>query len=163
MVIHAAPSVAVMVVEDDILVRMVAADILADAGFRVVEARNAQEALTLLDARSDVRVVFTDCNMPGAVDGIGLARLINERAPEVGLLLTSGKVRPAATELPPGARFIPKPYRRSTVIEEVEGLLGVADEGAKGAALVPQSVTGKPSLVEGGEIAAAPLSEPDKT
>ena len=72
-------------------------------------------------------------------------------------------MRPAATELPPGARFIPKPYGRLTVIEEVRGLLGEVDEADGGAALVPQSVTGKPSLVEGGEIAAAPLSEPDKT
>jgi DNA-binding NtrC family response regulator len=152
-----------MVVEDDILVRMIAADILVEAGFRVVEARNAEEALTLLSARSDVQVVFTDCNMPGAIDGIGLAHLVHERAPEVGLLVTSGKMRPAARELPPGARFIPKPYRRLTIVEEVRGLLGVVDEGADGAALVPQSVTGKPSLVEGGEIAAAPLSEPDKS
>lgn len=156
------PPDAIMVVEDDILVRMVAADILVEAGFRVVEARNAQEALTLLEARFDVRVVFTDCNMPGAIDGIGLAHLIHERAPKVGLLVTSGKMRPAATDLPPGTRFLPKPYPRLTMVEEVRSLLGAVDDGAEGAALVPQSVTGKPTLVEGGEIAAAPLTEPDK-
>ena len=157
------PSAVVLVVEDDILVRMIATDILADAGFRVIEARDAQEALTLLGARSDVQVVFTDCNMPGAIDGIGLAHLVHLRTPEVGIVVTSGKMRPAATDLPPGARFVAKPYHRSAIIDGVRSLIRPADESAEGPALVPQSVTGKPSLVDGGDIAAAPMSEPDKT
>lgn len=63
--------VAILVVEDDILVRMIASDILTDAGFRVMEAHDAQEAMTLLEARADVQVVFTDWNMPGEIDGVG--------------------------------------------------------------------------------------------
>ena len=69
--------VVILLVEDEVLVRMVAADVLEDAGFTVLESTNAEEALRLLETRSDVQVLFTDVNMPGALDGLGLAQTVH--------------------------------------------------------------------------------------
>ena len=158
--------VAILVVEDDILVRMIASDILTDAAFRVMEAHDAQEAMTLLEARADVRVVFTDWNMPGEIDGLGLARLVCRRWPDVGVIVTSGKMRPAPGDLPAGVRFIAKPYPPSALIEEIEAMLPEsADEVAQGALVVPEGMAMQsPVMAEiGGMGIAAAQPEPDKT
>ena len=158
--------VAILVVEDDILVRMIASDILTEAGFRVMEAHDAQEAMTLLEARADVRVVFTDWNMPGEIDGLGLARLVCRRWPDVGVIVTSGKMRPAPGDLPAGVRFISKPYRPSALIKEIEAMLPEsADEVAQGAPVVPEGIAMQsPVMAEiGGMGIAAAQPEPDKT
>jgi CheY-like chemotaxis protein len=152
-------------VEDDVLERMIATDILVDAGFRVIEAHDAREALTLLGARTDVRLVFTDWNMPGDIDGIGLAHLVHKRCPAVGIIVTSGKMRPAHGDLPAGARFISKPYRPSALIREVETLLQGDDEAPEGPSVLPEGIlTQSPvsGATAGGNI-AGPLPEPDKT
>jgi CheY-like chemotaxis protein len=158
--------VAVLVVEDDVLVRMIATDILVDAGFRVIEAHDAQEAMTLLDARADVQVVFTDWNMPGEIDGVGLARLVRRRWPEVGVIVTSGKMRPAPGDLPAGVRFIAKPYPPSALIEEIEAMLPEsADKVVQGAPVIPVGIamqTPVTAEICGMGIAAA-QPEPDKT
>src|SRR3954469_7202041 len=83
----------ILLVEDEVLVRMVAADVLSDAGFTVLESTNAEEALRLLETRPDVQVLFTDVNMPGALDGLGLAQTVHERSPEVGILIGSGHTK----------------------------------------------------------------------
>ena len=158
--------VAILVVEDDILVRMIASDILTDAGFRVMEAHDAQEAMTLLEARTDVQVVFTDWNMPGEIDGLGLARLVRRRWPEVGVIVTSGKMRPAPGDLPAGLRFLAKPYRPSALIEEIEAMVqGSADEVVQGAPVLPEGIAmHTPVTAEIGGIGiAAAQPEPDKT
>jgi CheY-like chemotaxis protein len=158
--------VAILVVEDDVLVRMIATDILVDAGFRVIEAHDAQEAMTLLEARADVRVVFTDWNMPGEIDGLGLARLVRGRWPEVGVIVTSGKMRPALGDLPAGVRFLEKPYRPSALIEEIETMLPAsADKITQGAPVLPQGIAMQtPVTAEiGGMGIAAAQPEPDKT
>jgi CheY-like chemotaxis protein len=154
----------VLVVEDDVLVRMIATDILADEGFRVIEARDAAEALTLLDARSDVRVVFTDCNMPGKIDGLGLAHLVHRRWPAIGIIVTSGKIRPAAGDLPTCARFVGKPYRRSTLLSELRAVLGTGGVD-QGAPLLPKTLATRPSVAGAGGLAssAGPAPEPDKS
>lgn len=113
----------ILVVEHYVLVRMVALDLLAEAGFHVIEAQDAQDALRLLNARTDVRVVLTDRDLPGEIDGIALARLINERWPTIGLLLTSSKTPPRPGELPMGACFLQKPYRPSDLVRDVRDLL----------------------------------------
>jgi len=95
----------VLVVEDEILVRIGLADALREGGFVVIEASNAREALAVLDARADVALVFSDIRMPGEVDGIGLARIIDNRFGHVKVVLTSA-VQPKGYR---GA-FIPKPY-----------------------------------------------------
>lgn len=158
--------VAILVVEDDVLVRMIASDILVDAGFRVIEAHDAQEALALLEARADVQVVFTDWNMPGEIDGVGLAHLIRRRSPSVHVIVASGKMLPNPGDLPGGVRFISKPYRPSALIGEIKAIVqGSADEVAQGAPVLPEGVAMRsPVMAEfAGMGIAAAQPEPDKT
>src|SRR5215207_7525329 len=82
-----------------------------------------EEALAVLQTRPDVRVLFTDVNMPGSLDGLGLAQIVHERIPEVGILIGSGRIRPLSGELPPGAQFIAKPYAPSALTEAVRALV----------------------------------------
>src|SRR3954469_13473232 len=112
----------ILLVEDEVLVRMVAADVLENAGSTVLESTNAEEALRLLETRPDVQVLFTDVNMPGPLDGHGLAQAVHERSPGVGILIGSGRVRPAPGELPPGTRFIAKPYASSALTDAVRAV-----------------------------------------
>jgi len=111
----------ILVVDDDAPLRMVTADLLVDAGYRVIEALDAQEALALLESGSDVRVVLTDWVMPGEIDGLGLGSIISERWAGVGTLVTSGKIYP--DDLPDGVRFLAKPYKPIELIEEVRALI----------------------------------------
>jgi CheY-like chemotaxis protein len=100
----------VLIVEDEALIRMIAADIVADAGFAVVEAWNPDEAVRILESRTDIQAVFTDINMPGSMDGLALAHAIRGRWPPIHLIVTSGLNIPNEEKLPANARFIPKPY-----------------------------------------------------
>lgn len=99
----------ILIVEDDVLVRMVAAAALEDAGYRVIEADCAIEALELLAAEETISVLFTDINMAG-MDGLELARLASSRNPDLMVVLTSGYEQPGPDELPRHGRFLPKPY-----------------------------------------------------
>lgn len=117
-------SPAVLVVEDEALLLFVAADDLRDAGFTVFEAGNAAEALRLFDAHPGIIALFTDVDMPGAMNGLALCALIHARRPEVRILITSGKSIPAATTLPPGAMFLPKPYAATAVVTALQRMLG---------------------------------------
>jgi two-component system, response regulator PdtaR len=112
----------ILVVEDEMLVRMVVADVLSDAGFTVLESTSAEEALRLLEIRPDVQVLFTDVNMPGALDGLGLAQAVHNRSPGIGILIGSGRIRPGPGELPPGTRFIAKPYAPSALTDAVRAV-----------------------------------------
>jgi two-component system, response regulator PdtaR len=100
----------VLVVEDEPLIRMNAVDMIADAGSVAVEAANADEAIRILESRTDIDVVFSDVNMPGSMDGLRLLQLIHNRWPPIRLILVSGKELEAGTILPEGSVFIPKPY-----------------------------------------------------
>jgi two-component system, response regulator PdtaR len=102
---------AVLVVEDEPLVRALAADVLEEAGFVVIEAPSADYALVVLDKRSDVAVVFTDVEMPGNQNGLDLARFVSDHYPNITIVIASGRVRPGPGEIPPNALFLPKPYR----------------------------------------------------
>jgi two-component system, response regulator PdtaR len=99
----------VLIVEDDALVRASAIEWAKEAGFEAVEAANADEALQALENRNDVRVVFTDIDMPGSMDGLRLAHAIHNRWPPIKLVVTSGQL-PADGDLPKGGRFVRKPY-----------------------------------------------------
>ena len=114
----------VLIVEDEVFIRMVTADDLSEAGFAVLEADDAEEALRMLERSPDISAMFTDINMPGAIDGLCLARLVHERWPRIGVLVTSGKLRPSAAELPEAGRFVSKPYRTQDVIQELSTLVG---------------------------------------
>ena len=111
-----------MVVEDHPLVRMGVLEVIIEAGFETLEASSAAEAIRILEARPDIHLVFTDAEMPGTMDGIELAHYIRNRWPPVKLIVVSGKVVFDPPELPPGARFFPKPYRETTLVEAMVGM-----------------------------------------
>jgi CheY-like chemotaxis protein len=106
----------VLVVEDEFLTRMHAAEMIEEAGFEVVEASNADEAVAILEARLDIAVVFTDIPMPGSMDGLKLARAVRSRWPPIHIVATSGFVDVRTTDLPDGGRFLPKPYSPAQII-----------------------------------------------
>ena len=97
----------VLVVEDEFLLRMEAADMVKAAGFEVVEAGNADEAIEILEARRDITLVFTDIQMPGSMDGLKLARAVRGRWPPIKIVATSGHLHVRETDLPEGGRFCP--------------------------------------------------------
>jgi CheY-like chemotaxis protein len=101
---------AILVVEDEPLLRLLAVDIVEDAGFAALSAATADEALAILEARADVRLVFTDIQMPGSMDGLRLAHAVRDRWPPVELIVTSGRGHIPANDLPDRGRFFPKPY-----------------------------------------------------
>jgi CheY-like chemotaxis protein len=107
----------VLLVDDEPVVRMVACQSLEDAGFQVIEADCAQQALDVLKSRADVGVLFTDVNMPGAFDGLELARLVHEIWPAIQLVVTSGQALP--TPVPDDGRFMAKPYRLNEMVDTV--------------------------------------------
>jgi CheY-like chemotaxis protein len=101
----------VLIVEDEFLLRMDGADMIAAAGFEVVEAANADEAIEILESRRDIGVVFTDIQLPGSMDGLKLARAVRGRWPPIKIVATSGHVGVVVeADLPEGGRFLPKPY-----------------------------------------------------
>jgi len=113
----------VLLVEDELLVRMLGADILEDAGFEVVEAMNGEEAVTVLEARPDVQVLLTDVDMPGSIDGFELARHTSTHRPDIAILIVSGKVRPGPGEMPEGSLFVPKPYQPAALVQQIHQML----------------------------------------
>jgi CheY-like chemotaxis protein len=100
----------VLIVEDEFLLRMDAVDMIAEAGFEVLEAGNADQAIDILESRRDITVVFTDIQMPGSMDGLKLARAVRGRWPPIKIVATSGHLHLGKTDLPEGGRFLPKPY-----------------------------------------------------
>jgi CheY-like chemotaxis protein len=110
----------VLVVEDEALIRMLAADSLADNGFTVLEAGDAAEALRILEEHDEVDVLFTDVNMPGPMDGLALAGLVHDRSPDLGLVITSGRGTPDLERLPPTSIYLAKPYRPQQLAAAVD-------------------------------------------
>jgi len=117
------PEPLILVVEDEELLRLFAADLLEEHGFRVVEARNAAAALKMLEARDDVRLLFTDIQMPGTLDGMDLAREVHQRWPRVLLVITSGQKKPTEEEMPDHGRFVAKPYRAEELLGQVDDMI----------------------------------------
>ena len=112
----------VLVVEDEFLVRMNAVSLLEEAGFAVLEAGSADEAIVLLESRRDIRIVFTDINMPGSMDGLRLAHAIRNRWPPIELVLTSGQMRVGDDDMPARGLFLGKPYDPNRLLEVVRSL-----------------------------------------
>jgi CheY-like chemotaxis protein len=101
----------VLVVEDEMLLRFSAVQMVEEAGFEALAASDADEAIQILESRSDIRAVFTDVQMPGSMDGLRLAQVVRRRWPPVALIVTSGRMRVLDSDLPSGGRFLSKPYR----------------------------------------------------
>jgi len=107
----------VLVVEDEFLLRMDAADMITAAGFEAITAANADEAIDILEVRRDITVVFTDIQMPGSMDGLKLARAVKGRWPPIKIIATSGHAHVRETDLPYGGRFLRKPYSPAQIAD----------------------------------------------
>lgn len=113
----------VLVVDDEPLLRLFNVDMLSDAGFDVLEAGNADEALRLLEQTDDIRVVFTDVEMPGQIDGFGLADRIEALWPEIGVVVTSGRRFPDEAFGASARCFVAKPYAPAKVVELIDAFV----------------------------------------
>lgn len=118
------PPPIVLVVEDEPVTRFRAMDIVEEAGFEAFEASSADEAMAVLTERPDIRVVFTDIDMPGSMDGAMLAVVIRRRWPEVELILTSGYIKVRDEDIPSRGRFFAKPYRAEDIQHALHDLIG---------------------------------------
>jgi two-component sensor histidine kinase/DNA-binding NarL/FixJ family response regulator len=114
----------VLVVEDEMVLRMRAVDIVEDAGFTAVEAVNADEAISILEARSDISLLFTDIQMPGSMDGLKLAHAVHDRWPAIKIILVSGQMNPSEAERPTHSRFFRKPLGVEEMIVQLQVLIG---------------------------------------
>ncbi len=109
----------VLVVEDDSLIRLSAVDLLEYAGFEVIEATDADQAIEFLISRPDISIVFTDIDMPGSMDGLKLAAAVRSRWPPIEIIVTSGKVTPSPGSLPARSRFLAKPYSGDRLVDAI--------------------------------------------
>ena len=110
---RSSPPIYVLVVEDEFLSRLHAVNLVEDAGYKAIEASNAKEAIAILETRKDIRIVFTDVDMPGTMDGLKLAHAIRTRWPPI---VTSGHFHLSDADMPERGRFFPKPYRDREII-----------------------------------------------
>ena len=117
--------VVVLLVEDDLLVREIGTALLEDAGYAVIATDGPKAALLALEAGDTIDLLFTDIQMPGDVDGLQLARLVKDRWPAIRLLVTSGRPPQPPDVLPPGGRFLPKPYVLADVLRHLDELMTV--------------------------------------
>ena len=120
---HKAPLI-VLIVEDDSLQRMLAVAVVEDAGFVALEASDADEAVALLESRTDIALLFTGINMPGSMDGLTLAHAVRDRWPRIRILVVSGQIWRQQSDLPPNSRFLPKPYGIEAMVADLHSLVG---------------------------------------
>jgi CheY-like chemotaxis protein len=123
---HSSVPAVVLVVEDEMLLRMRAVDIVEDAGYTSVEAVDADEAVAILESRSDIALLFTDIQMPGSMDGLGLARSVHDRWPPIKIIVVSGQVTPTSLDIPPDSRFFGKPLEDEAMIAQLQSMIGHA-------------------------------------
>lgn len=116
------PNAVILVVEDELFVRLMAIDAIEDAGYEAVGVETGDEALTLLDSRDDIGLLFTDIKMPGEIDGLELAARVQARWPALPILLTSGHLFHGDASMPRTIPFLQKPYRARTLIAEISRL-----------------------------------------
>jgi two-component system, response regulator PdtaR len=112
----------VLIVEDDALLRMLAVEIVEEAGFAAIESADADEAMALLESRSDIALLLMDIDMPGSMNGLKLAHAASSRWPPIRILVVSGQVRPQPSELPSDSCFLAKPYLTAALVDELHAL-----------------------------------------
>lgn len=116
----------VLVVEDDPLLRMDAVDMVEDAGYRAYEAANADEAVELLGEHPSVKVLFTDVEMPGSMNGIELAERVHREFPSMGIIIVSGHPKITQSTLPIDANFFAKPYPADRFTETLDRVVSLS-------------------------------------
>ena len=116
----------VLIVEDDMILRMRSVDIVEDAGYTPVEAVDADQAFGILRSRSDIALLFTDIQMPGSMDGLQLAHAVYERWPQLKIILVSGQLKLSSAEIPRDSRFFGKPLVSGQIITEMQDMIGLA-------------------------------------
>ena len=116
----------VLIVEDEMMLRMRAVDMVEDAGYTPLEALDAAEAVAILESRSDVALMCTDIQMPGQMDGVGLAHAVHARWPKIKIIVVSGQLNLPHLDLPPRSRFFGKPLDAGEVIAEMRDMIGHA-------------------------------------
>jgi two-component sensor histidine kinase/CheY-like chemotaxis protein len=114
----------VLIVEDEMVLRMRAVDIVEDAGYTPVEAVNADEALAILESRSDISLLFTDIQMPGSMDGLKLAHAVHNRWPAIKIIMVSGQIKVSDSDRPIDSRFFGKPLEVKQMIHELQDMIG---------------------------------------
>jgi CheY-like chemotaxis protein len=114
----------VLVVEDEVLLRMRAVDMVEDAGYASVEAVDADKAVAILESRSDIALLFTDIQMPGSMDGLKLAHAVHERWPPIKIILVSGQLKSSNIDIPTDSRFFGKPLEAKEMIAELRHMIG---------------------------------------
>jgi len=118
----------ILVAEDNAILRLDASELLMDHGYTVVEAANADEAIKLMESRKDIRMLFTDIEMPPGCDGLELAREVHNRWPNVLLLITSGRIEPTRAEIADDGTFIRKPYQVDDLLTRIDKVIEKADK-----------------------------------
>ena len=116
-------AVAVLVVEDEAIIRMNATLFLEEEGFEVHEAASADEAIAVLTANPQIHILFTDIDMPGSMDGLKLSAFVKDRWPPVRIVVTSGKRMVEITDLPDGSVFFAKPYELKALASSIRELV----------------------------------------
>jgi len=116
----------VLVVEDEMMLRMRVVDMVEDAGYVPVEAVDADEAMAILLSRSDIALMLTDVQMPGSMNGLQLAHVVRERWPPIKIILASGQLKLSGSEIPVDSRFFGKPLQSAEIIAGMREMLGRA-------------------------------------
>src|SRR6266404_3761546 len=116
---HPVVPAVVLVVEDEMLLRMRAVDMVEDAGYTSVEAVDADQAVAILESRSDIALLLTDIQMPGSMDGLGLAHSVRKRWPPIKIILVSGQLKLSKSDIPADSRFFGKPLEAKEMIAEM--------------------------------------------
>lgn len=122
--VHESPHVrpTILIVEDEPLLLMDAIDMVEEAGFEAVEAFNADRAIEILASRSDIRIVLTDIEMPGSMDGVKLAQYVRDRWPPIEIIIVSGHRTVAAEDMLDRGLFFSKPYNRHALASAMRRL-----------------------------------------
>ena len=123
---HSCIPAVVLIVEDEMMLRMSAVDMVEDAGYTPLEAQDAAEAVAILESRSDVALICTDIQMPGQMDGMGLAHAVHERWPTIGIIVVSGQLNLPHLDLPPRSRFFGKPLEARQMIAQMRSMISQA-------------------------------------
>jgi DNA-binding NtrC family response regulator len=118
----------VLIVEHHELLNSLTVDIMEEAGFTALQASGADEALAILESRSDIAVLLTSVTMPGRIDGLCLAHRVSERWPAIKIIIASSQIRLMGSNLPPGSRFFLKPYQSQVMISEIHAMIGPPTE-----------------------------------